>query len=145
MDSFTIKGGSDFITVTLDNLFGFPEETSHWGGYDASAIAEIKSRSFYCKANFYTSTGELFNFYQDLKKCNQDLKGIAKYVSYEAHLELTLEYDTTGHVTVKGMFSEHSLYANELQFEFSSDQSHIKSTIDELNVLVDKYGNMEGI
>ena len=144
-NSFSIKGETDYITVTLQDVFGFPEETCHWGGYDSSAFVEIKSRGFYCKAHFYTSTGELFNFYQELKRCNQILTGIVKYVSYEAHLELTVEYDANGHVSVKGVFSEHTQFANELQFDFTSDQTYIKSTINELQAIVDKYGNLKGI
>lgn len=144
MDSFTIKGNGGFITVTLDEVFGFPDDTSDFGGYESSAIVEISSGCFYCKADFYISTGDLFNFYQELKSCNQKLTGIAKLISYEVNLELTVEYGIGGHVNIKGFFSEPLSY-NEMQFEVTTDQTFIASTINELEAIADKYGDMKGI
>ena len=87
MDKFSIKGDNDFITVTFDKVFGFPESTSHWRGYDLNAFIEIKSRNFIVKSSFYTSTGELFEFLQQLKTCNEKVAGNIKYTSCEGDLE----------------------------------------------------------
>lgn len=57
MESFTIKGIADFLTLTFAEVFGFPETTCHWGGYDLRSIIEIKSRSFNVKSVLYTSIG----------------------------------------------------------------------------------------
>ncbi len=145
LETFSIKNGQDFITVSFQEIFDFPNETCHWGGYDVYANVEIKSRGFYVKANYYTSTGELFNFYQELKNCNEKIAGTVKYVSYEAHLELTIEYDVTGRVSVNGTFSEHSQFENNLEFNFTTDQTFIRTTINELESIVDKYGDMKGL
>lgn len=145
MESFTIKGEADFLTFTLTEVFGFPETTCHWGGYDLRTMLEIKSRGFYVKSVLYTSTGEIFKFFQQLKSCNKNLNATAKFISYGRNLELTVEYDTLGHVNIKGRFSEQNQFDNELKFEFTSDQTFIRSSVDELSLIADKYGDMKGI
>jgi len=145
MDSFTIKGGADFITMTFEEVFGFPNETCHWGGYDLRTTLEIKSRGFYLKSTLYTSTGEIFEFFQQLKNCNDKLTGTAYFKSYEGNLEINAHYDNAGHVNVEGKFSEQNEFGNKLQFEFNSDQTFIRYTIDELQIIADKYGDMKGI
>lgn len=145
MEKFTIKGNSDFITVIFEEVFGYPDSTSHFGGYDLRTFIEIKSGNFCVKSSLYTSTGELYEFYQNLKKCNEELTGTANFISYEGNLELIAEYDNLGHVNIKGAFTEQNQYDNELKFEFSSDQTFIKSTVNELGFIADKYGDKKGI
>lgn len=145
MDSFTIKGETDFLTLTFQEVFGFPDTTCHWGGYDLQAILEIKSSGFYVKSTLYTSTGEIFDFFQQLKNCNDKLKGTSTFTSYEGNLELTAAYDNAGHVSIKGKFSEQNEFNNKLQFEFPSDQTYIRSTVADLEVIADKYGDRKGI
>lgn len=131
--------------MTFAEVFCFPETTCHWGGYDLSSIIEIKSRSFNVKSVLYTSTGQIYQFFQQLKSCNEKLSGTAKFVSYEGNLDFTAGYDNLGHVNIKGRFSEQNQFDNELKFEFTSDQTFIHSTVDELNLITDKYGDMKGI
>lgn len=106
MESFTIKGESDFLTLTFTEVFGFPETTCHWGGYYLRTMIEIKSRGFYVKSVLYTSTGEIYQFFQQLKSNNEKLSGTAKFISYEGNLDFTAVYDNFGHVNIKGRFSE---------------------------------------
>jgi hypothetical protein len=76
LESFTIKGvAADFLTLTFTEVFGFPETTCHWGGYDLRAMIEIKSGNFYVKSVLYSSTGEIYQFFQQLKSCNENLTG----------------------------------------------------------------------
>ena len=50
-----------------------------------------------------------------------------------------------GHVVIEGTFSEENQFNNKLDFEFNTDQSYIKYTINELENIVNKYGGMKGI
>ena len=145
MIEFNLKGGNNFIKITLDEVFGFPENTCYWGGYDTKSILEIKSRGFQVNAILYTSTGELYEFYKKLKDCNTKLNGKIYYKSYEGSLELNLEYNEFGHVNISGIFDEQNEYNNELKFEFISDQTFITKTINELELIAEKYGGMKGI
>ena len=58
------------------------------------------------KSTLYTSTGEIFEFFQQLKNCNDKLRGTANFRSYEENLEFNAHYDNTGHVNIDGNFSE---------------------------------------
>ena len=133
------------MTLTFEEVYGFPETTCHWGGYDVGAVLEIKSGGFHVKSGLYTSTGEIFEFFQQLKSCNEKLNGTSRYITYEGNLELIAEYDDMGHVNIKGEFSAQNQYYNKLTFEFSSDQTFISIALKDLEVIADKYGDMKGI
>ena len=114
MDSFTIKGEGDFIKLSLENVYGFPDTTCHWGGYDSRVVIEIKSGNFRVNSSFYTTTGEIFEFFQQLKECNSKVKGKAVFDSYEHNLTFTTSYDDLGHVSIDGVFTEHFHLDNRL-------------------------------
>lgn len=143
MESFTIKGDANFITLSFDEVYDFPHTTCYWGGYDTRMVVEIKSGSFQVKSAFNSSTGEIYTFFKQLKECNNEVRGTARYDSYEGNLTLITSYDYMGHVNIRGEFSD-SLGLNKLQFEFQTDQSFIKYTLDELELIVSKYGDMRG-
>jgi hypothetical protein len=68
MEEFAIKGNDAFLKIAFDKVYGFPDETCHWGGYDTKTIIEINSGSFSVEATMYLSTGEIFDFYNRLLK-----------------------------------------------------------------------------
>ena len=146
MESLTIKGeNNNFIEIIYSEIFGFPLETSHFGGYDVSAKIKIESEGFSVNSTFYTSTGEIFSFFQKIKDCNKLLFGTAKFISYEDNLELNLIYDNLGHVEINGKYRNNSGLENVLNFEFNSDQSFISQFINDFQSTINKYGDNKGI
>jgi hypothetical protein len=145
MERFALKSLPDFITINFEEVYGFPDTTCFWGGYEVRTTLEIKSGNFRIKATLWTSTGEIFEFYQKLKVCNDELKGEAYYNSYEGNLEMSVAYDNLGHINIKGKFSEQNQFDNQLQFNFLTDQTFIHTTVEELELIAKKYGNMKGI
>ncbi len=69
MESFQLKGDNGFISIILVKVYGFPERTSYFGGYEAETLIEIKSSNYNVKGNLSTTTGEIYEFYQALKTC----------------------------------------------------------------------------
>ncbi|MBC6989817.1 hypothetical protein [Hymenobacter sp. BT491] len=145
MEEFTIRGGGDFLSLTLREVHGFPNSLGSWGGYDAYADIKIKVGGFRVSSTLYTSTAELSEFCTQLIKCNEQLSGVVRYTSCEGDLEFTAEYDLLGHVSIKGIFSEQTGFDNKLRFDFRTDQSYIQATIVEMKRLVARYGGMEGV
>ncbi|MBB2145343.1 hypothetical protein GM921_07605 [Pedobacter sp. LMG 31464] len=145
MEGFIIRGEGGLISLSFEKVFGFPETTSYLGGYDLQASITIKSSCFEVKSTMYTSTGEIYLFFDQLKNCNERLDGTAKFASYEGDLEFLAAFDhATGHVSIKGFFTEHE-FSNCLNFEFSSDQTFMTTTIKELQILFQKYGDVKGL
>lgn len=143
--TFTIRGEADYIQFNYIEIFGFPNETCHWGGYDARVDLEIKSRGFSVKAILYSSTGELYEFFEKLKLANENLSGEIRFTSYEGNLEFTISYDKLGHAAVKGSFCEQNEYNNLLQFDFLTDQTFIDAALTEMSAITAKYGGMQGM
>ena len=64
MEKLSIKGESgNFIEIFYLEVYGFPDNTSHFGGYDVLAKINLKSEGFTINSNFYTSTGEIYTFF----------------------------------------------------------------------------------
>ena len=145
MEDFILLGQGGFLKLSIEEVFGFPDRTCHLGGYDTKSTIEIKSGNYYVKGEFYTSTGELFEFYEQLTDCYDRVNGSAKFLSSEQNLDLTVEFNEQGHIRVFGTFSEYAHRINELKFEFETDQTFITSTLNELQSITRKYGGMKGI
>lgn len=144
MEEFTIRGNGNYIKLSIDEVYGFPDNTSHWGGYDTKSTLEIYSNGFQVKSLLYVSTGELYEFLRLLRGCNSKLNGTIHFNPYVGNLELYLEYDDRGHVNIRGEFYQDVECLNRLIFEFNSDQTYISDTIKELETIVVKYGNNKG-
>jgi len=144
MEEFELKGDGGIITVRIDEVYGFPNETCFKGGYECKVGIEIKVGSYSVKSNFYTSTGELFKFYEKLKICQNELNGVAVFDSYESNLALTVKYES-GKILICGKYQENLATDNILEFDFNSDQSYFKNSVEQFEQLFDKYGRMEGM
>ncbi|WP_213188651.1 WapI family immunity protein [Cloacibacterium caeni] len=146
MEKLSIKGESgNFIEIIYLEVYGFPDNTSHFGGYDVLAKINLKSEDFTINSDFYTSTGEIYNFFENLEKCNKNLSGSVKFISCEDNLEFFVSYNNLGHVNINGSFHNHSILNNKLTFELISDQSYISETLKNFQPIIDKYGNNSGI
>ena len=139
MEQFSIIGNGESLTLEFMKVFGFPNSTFHEGGYDVKANITIDLVDYKVNSSLYISTGRIYEFVEHLKTCNQNLNGFVLYNSYEANLELKLQYDNQGSVKVSGNFQESLLNETNLIFEFDTDQSYITQTISELELIVRKY------
>lgn len=142
---FILKGGADYLKLSLLEVFGYPDSTFYWGGFDARFGIEIKSRGFSVKSELFISTGQLFELNKKLLDVYENLTGQVFFESYEGNLTLQLSLDKLGHVSISGHFSEQNEWKNGLHFEFQSDQSYFKKTLSELHDIVEKYGDMTGV
>lgn len=144
MDHFEIKGDNGFIKITVGQVFGFPNHTSHFGGYDTQSEIEIRSQNYFVKGTLWTSTGKMYDFYRKLGECQKQLKGAVEYINYDRTLELNLTYDDLGHIEVTGHYREHAHLRTQLDFEIKTDQSFLATTLIELQSIADKYGDNMG-
>ncbi len=145
MNEFVVRSNQGFIRIKLIEVFGFPKDTSHYGGYDAKGIVEIKSGNYYVEGEMWFATGEAFDFYNQLKRCYSELKGEAIFWSSEANLKIDVKFNSLGKIIIQGYFKEQLGKGNELQFEIESDQSFIPSTLEELKEFVSYYGDNKGV
>lgn len=145
MNQFFIKGDTDFLNITLDQVQGYPDSTSHLGGYAVRASLKIKCGPFQVHTLIESSTGLFYQLLQQLKECQANLEGDIYFYSAEHAFNLFIGYDKTGQVIVSGRYIEEGSLKNQLQFEFLSDQSFLSSTIQELEGIAEKYGDSDGI
>lgn len=146
MHEFVLRGKRGcFIRVVLDQVLGFPKQTSHFGGYDVQGTVEIKSGNYYVKGELWFTTGEVYEFYNQLVQCWNDLNGTATFWTYETNLKLEAAFNDRGQVTIEGYFKEFADEENELKYEIESDQSFFVETIDGLKAIVKHYGDLKGV
>ena len=89
-NEFTIQAENGHIYFKIEKVFGFPNNTSGFGGYDTQSNIEIVSSNYSVSGSLYITTGELFEFYKQLQKCYETLNGTATLKSYEGNLVLNI-------------------------------------------------------
>ena len=136
---------SDYISLSIEDLLGFPATTSWAGGYDGKGTLKIVSENYRYQGPLYFTTGELYGFYIELQKCYQTLKGSAILRNYESAFYMELTMDKLGKVACRGWSKEMPSRSNRLEFEIDTDQTFIKQTIDDLEAVVKCFGDMRGI
>jgi hypothetical protein len=144
MHSFTLAGSTGALTVEPVEVYGFPHQTSHFGGYDTRSRLLIRSHGFSVDSVVWLSTGEVFAFYQQLQTAHTHLAGTARFCSSEENLSFALTYQANGQVRVSGQYWESTEEANRLRFEIASDQSYLHRTLAELAAWVAHYGDHTG-
>ncbi|MNY66960.1 hypothetical protein D3C86_2044620 [compost metagenome] len=80
-----------------------------------------------------------------MKRAYEEFSGEAIFTSTDHLLEFKSTFNQQGHVHCNGFYKEHADSANELVFEFRSDQTFIDSTLGELEKFVQQYGGLTGI
>jgi hypothetical protein len=111
----------------------------------AIKTAEVKSGNYYVKGELWFSTGETYEFYNQLAQCWTDLKGVASFCTSEANLKLEVTFNNRGQVVIEGYFKEFAHKENELKFEIESNQSFFEETLDGLRKIVNNCGDLKGI
>ncbi|WP_017413913.1 WapI family immunity protein [Clostridium tunisiense] len=138
MEEIVIGGYNSFIKFNIEEVYGFPNQTSYLGGYDAKGSVEVKSGDFYAKIEIWLTTKDFAMLYEQLNRCYQDISGEVKFISCECEVEFSLVFDNKGHISIKGMVSER-MSENELKFDFGSDQSFMFQCLDQLKRFIKKY------
>ncbi|MEK4039554.1 hypothetical protein MHH49_18700 [Paenibacillus sp. FSL F4-0122] len=91
------------------------------------------------------STGEAYQFYNQLILCWADLDGVATFINSEVNLKLDVTFNKRGQVIVEGYFKEFAHEDNKLKFEIESNQNFFVETLDGLKKIVKHYGDLKGI
>jgi len=145
VNEFKIAGKQGFIQIELEEVYGFPNETSYLGGYDVKGKIAIKSGNYYVKdAEIWFSTGQVYRFFIELQKCYNELKGSVTFSESENNLQIELKFNRFGQINIQGYFQEVAHQENILHFEFESEQSYLTATLSQLNNIVDQYGDLKG-
>jgi hypothetical protein len=144
MDSFTLAGSTGSLILQLEEVYGFPHQTSHFGGYDTRSRLRLHSHGFSVDSVLWLSTGEVFTFYQQLRTAHAQLVGVARFASSEDNLSFAVAYLPSGLVALTGEYREHTPEANRLAFEIASDQSYLHRAVAELAQWAEYYGGMDG-
>lgn len=145
METIEFQGhNGDHFRLTICKVYGFPNETSPFGGYDTQSTIEIKNGGYSASGNLWITTGNIYSLYEQLLDCQKTIAGTAILHSYEGHLEVSFEYDSRGHVEIKGEYTVDYLQETCLSFKISSDQSFIEQSMGSLEELFLKYGDNSG-
>jgi len=147
MQKFGLKGDNGFVVIEIIEVYGFPDDTTHLGGYDCRCSINLENEGFKVNDEFYSSTGQMYELMLSLKKLYKDLSGkIIFSNTYEDNLMLEISMDSSyGRISIKGEYFRLSENEISMNFEINSDQSYIPSTINELESIYEIYGGLTGI
>ena len=148
MDAFSIKGSNGLFTITVREVFGFPDKTSMLGGYDVRGNIDIQCGSigrYSANGELYFSTGQIYTFFNQLKHAYKTLNGEVTFINeYDKTFKVKIEFDDKGHVFISGEFQELTHESNRLFFEIDSDQTYLSASLKELESITNKFGGLTG-
>ena len=147
MELFCLHGYDEKILLELNEVLGFPVQTSYEGGYDVICSLQIDIGCYHVKCDkLYSATGALYRFSDELKKCYQTLEGKAEYrLLLENDLVFTVTMTSNGHAQVTGTFQEMPHQNNVLHFIMDTDQTSLIEVIQSIDALKKDYGDMQEI
>ncbi|MEH7354805.1 hypothetical protein V7150_14705, partial [Neobacillus drentensis] len=117
MNEFKVAGKQGFIRIEFTEVNGFPNDTSYLGGYDVKGKIEIKSGNYYVKdAELWFSTGQVYEFFVQLQKFYDELKGNAIFSESENILKIDLSFNRYGQINIQGHFQELAHHENIYSF-----------------------------
>jgi len=147
MEIFCLRGyGSEKILLKLSSVMGFPDSTSYEGGYDILCTLEIDVGCYGVKCEkYYSATGALYRFADQLRSCYETLQGQAEYrLLLEDDLTFTVAMTSKGHAHVTGAFRQRPHVQNVLTFEMETDQTFFPPVIQGIDELKKRYGGFQG-
>jgi hypothetical protein len=147
MEEFTVRTADGTLTIALEELYGFPDRTDHWGGYSARGALTIHIGPYHVERGvLWFSTGEVWDFYTQLQKAYDDLNGEAHFESSEGQLQFAVRprdaYLLAGKYQELAMPEETT---TRLHFVARGDQSYLPETLVELSRFVATYGDNRGV
>ena len=144
MLAFRMTGMDELIELTIDEVWGFPNQTSYAGGYGAKGMLSIRAGEYAVSAMHYFTTGELYRFLVALKQGYDTLSGEAILENTENELELKCEFTKLGHVIASGRFQADPSINNVLSFVVGTDQTQVKDSISNLQAVYKVFGGNKG-
>ena len=135
----------NFIKLTLNEIYGFPDELSYGGGYGANGLMEIEIGGYSVNAHHNFTTGELHQFSCQLKEMYNSLSGKAYIDNVASEFEMSIVFDKYGRVEIEGEFQASQNNETKLIFEMSTDQTVIREAINDLENVYNFFGGHGGV
>ena len=146
--AFTLKGSAknDKIEMLIEEVYDFPDRTSHLGGYDFRGTVNIQIGSFMVNdARIFSSTGTLYRLFTALQQCYHSLEGTATFCNYyESEFTFHLNMIKLGHAVISGEYQQYLHLNTKLIFEMETDQTCILATIQDLQHIIRLFGDEFG-
>jgi len=136
---------NEYLCLTIDEVFGFPNVIAYGGGYGARGNLDIQVGPYNVHPVHCFTTGELYTFYCQLQKCYDSLSGVAILTNTEQELELKLMFNKSGKIRVIGEFQARPDVSNRLCFEMFTDQTFICEVLADLRKVHQTFGSTKGI
>lgn len=142
IDISTEQGKIKLLATDIDR--GTPE-TLKRGGLTVTFSIQIAVDGINADFDCSISLGNLYTFYVDLRKCHNDVNGIAILKDYSERLtNISFCFNHMGQCGVSG-FAQNGAYSkNKIEFSIQCDKIFIDQSIKSLKVLFDELAEIQG-
>lgn len=116
-----------------------PECTDYWDGNWIISNIWIEIPGYKAQFKADLRTDELWNFSNELKLMNKELKGKASLINLDGYLEIECEINKQGviHWTAETCYP--AGFGAVLKFDFSSDQSYLIGIVQEIESILSVF------
>jgi len=127
--------GGDFLTITLLGR-SHPGATDYWEGNWIRAAVEVAAGGFRGSAGGDLRAEELAQFYDQLTRLQQSLRGTVEFETMERWLCIRITGDGNGHMEFRCTIRDQPGIGNTLDRTLATDQTFTRNTVMELGAAV---------
>jgi len=115
------------------------DTTYDWDADWVRCLVEAKLRGFRASFEAYLRTNDFPPFRDALRTLWEKLQGAATFTTLEGQVALRVQGDGIGHMMVSGELEDIAGTGNRLRFALKLDQTHIASSLRQLDELIDRF------
>lgn len=121
--------------IAFKDIFVSLEDFKNKNPYNAHFKIEVKSGAYGGAGEIETNLKDFIKFGNSIKKMYESLQGKALLQDILHQTFVLFECDKRGHIVVSGFIEEYETHQT-LKFSFVTDQSSLKSFMEQLNTFI---------
>ena len=115
------------------------DDAYDWDANWVTCLLEAKLRGFRASFDVHLQTSDFPPFRDALRRLWNELLGEATFTTIEEQLALRVRGDGVVHMTMSGELRDIAGTGNRLQFKLELDQTHLTSSLRQLDDLIDRF------
>lgn len=135
--TLAVRGdGGAFLTIAVYK-YTYPDASDFWDGNWLDCKINASAHGFSARVGLSLRAEEFVEFLPQLRQIAEPAEAKVDFTTMEETLALTVEVQRGGRCAIRGEVRIHVLAC--LEFAFESDRSYLRSSITELQSIVDQF------
>jgi len=128
----------DFLELKVIG-YAHPDSLDYWDGNWITVLGTLQMGVFHADVSGDIRVEEFVEFHKELLTLYDTLQGEVTFKTLERWLEITIEVNKTGQISMSGFVKNGVFGVNRLNFEMDTDQTFLTEPINRLEQILEMY------